>query len=107
MTTSYETTVTVVDNSSTHDNSKIKLEESVRPMIFDKWHELVDEFPDKTQVRHGTTLDVLRVRTTVDSDGEIEEESENLVLDFHSSKLFARAMSLFGVSGVGKLLESV
>ena len=105
MTTSYETTVTVVDNSSTH--SKIKLDESVRPMIFDKWHELVDEFPDKTQVRHGTTLNVLRVRTTVDSDGEIEEEIENLVLDFHSSKLFARAMSLFGVRGVGKLLESV
>jgi len=33
----------------------------------------------------------------------VNSKTENLVLDFHSSKLFARAMSLFKVSGVGHL----
>ena len=93
------------DKQSIERVGHIEIDVSVAQQVFEKWHELIDEFPHETPCAHGLTLNVWRRHTFVDGDGGDEDQVERLVLDGRESKLFARAVSVYAPTGICKLFE--
>jgi len=91
--------VSVVEST---EINRVLIDAASSVKVIKKWQELVAECPaDDVASKNGLTLNVFRRRTMLDSNGEVEEEEiEKLVLDPRESKLFLKAMKIFGCAAL-------